>query len=61
MKIKRVADSTKAFVSNHRVAIAVAATATVFVVSNKYSAKAWDKFLIEHGIDPIDYWNPDHD
>lgn len=61
MNAKTLARSTKNFVSNHRVAIAVIATATVFMISNKRNAEGLDKFLTEHGIDPLDYWVPDHD
>lgn len=40
----------KTFVSKHKTALAVAATATVAVVAHRQTVKAWDKFLTEKDL-----------
>lgn len=61
MDVKSAARSTKNFVSNNRVFVAVTLTTAVFVALNKRNAKEIDKFLESKGIDPNEYWTPEED
>jgi hypothetical protein len=49
---------TKKFVSDHKVAIAIGATATVAFVAHRQTVKAWNEFLTEKGL-LEEYYNPD--
>lgn len=42
--------STKKFVVNHKVAIAITATAVTCLALNKRNINMYDKFLKEHGL-----------
>jgi hypothetical protein len=47
------------FVFKHRVALAIAGTATVFAILNSRNAKLINEFLLERGINPDEFWTPE--
>lgn len=49
-KIKNAAASTKKFVEDHKVAIAVTLTAAICLKLNRVALKDHDNFLEEHGL-----------
>jgi hypothetical protein len=49
----------KKFVNKHRFALGVTAATAVFIILNKRNAAAIDAFLIEHNIDPKEFWTPE--
>jgi hypothetical protein len=49
----------KNHVSRHKVEYAVGVTAAAFLVLIHRNNDAIDAFLIEKGIDPAEYWNPE--
>jgi hypothetical protein len=59
--MKQSLSQIRNFISKHRVAFAGVGTATVFAILMRRNAAEIDKFLIEHNIDPTEFWTPDHD
>ena len=59
MIIKERLRSAKNHVVKHRAKYTFAAAAFLFMAINKRSAELTDEFLIDHNIDPRDYWTPD--
>lgn len=56
MFLKEKAVATKEFVKNHRVAIAVVVTSACWITLQRRNAKMFDEFLVQHAIDPMEYW-----
>lgn len=53
-------DSTKNHVDRNRGKYASLATAAMFVVLMQTANKQWTEFLIEKGIDPDEFFNPEN-
>lgn len=57
-KIKSVAVKAKDHVVRHRCAYAFAGLGITAVVLQKQQAKAFEGFLVEKGIDPMEFYAP---
>lgn len=57
--VKSALVRTKNFAYKHRVAIAVIATTAVFITLNGRRNRLFDEFLLDHDIDPSDFWTPE--
>lgn len=58
-KIKVVAVKVKNHVGRHKAAYAFSGLAITAVVLQKTQAKAFEGFLIEKGIDPMEFYLPE--
>lgn len=60
-KIKAVAIKTKNHVVKHKAAYAFGGLAITAVALQRQQTKSFDAFLVEKGIDPMEYWLTDTD
>jgi hypothetical protein len=58
--VKSSTVSVKNHVVRNRAKYAVAVTAVAFISLNKRAYSSWDAFLLEKGIDPMEYYNPEY-
>jgi hypothetical protein len=57
--VKTVALKTKNHLNRHKVAYAAGAVAIAAIALQQHNLKEFTKFLVEKGIDPAEYFNPE--
>ena len=58
--IKSIARKTKNHIGRNKVAYGMTAVSILLLRGSMHNQKAFDKFMVEKGINPLEFWTPEY-